>query len=426
MNKFIGGALSLAMVVGCAHKEVSTLENLPSQKPGIIYLKAGERSPAGAPQLEWSKGTLSFAITGAAPAGTVTSEVKVNQEMIWTETEFFTDTRSEYQEVVVAGTCSDFKCSAGAGKSDLWDAFYSATGEKKAAALDAAISGIGIVSAKNLVVKGYFKSKPRSWDEFTREINTAANRDVIKKSVATLVIENNRYENITKLGYGANSCQEVKRNCDLYITKLVQVPFQNSREVQKRRIVETKTFKVTVNSSGSLLLPDEKDSITLKVDQTGKVVDADSNGYNTYAIANQATDGQNVNVELKAVNRILRPLSNNMIRQESYVLVADKPTFILDVDPQMIPGKEDPNAQLVIDYTVQVCEYGWTGTCGFSSWKNAKMASMVINAARTIIPVDVPRKHKSQILYRVSRKNSIYFDSKGLNERETDEIKTAK
>ncbi|WP_413576731.1 hypothetical protein ACLVWU_01665 [Bdellovibrio sp. HCB290] len=425
MNRFFGSVLAFAAVVGCAHKDTTSFEVVPSQTSGV-YLKEGERAPASAPQIEWVRGSLSFNVTGAVPEGSVTQEVKVNQEMIWMETEYFTDTRSEEKDFVVPGTCSDFKCSAGAGKSELWDAFYSATGEKKAAALDQAISGIGIVSAKNLVAKGYFKSKPRSWDEFTREIQTAASGDVIKKSVATMVVENNRYENITKLGYGSNSCQEVKRTCDLYITKIVQVPFQNTREVPRRRIVETKTFNVTVNVSGSVLLPDEKDTLAIKVDQNGKVVDLESSGYNNYAIASESVTGQNVKVEVKAVSRILRPLSNNMIRQESYVLVAGKPTFILDIDPAMIPGKEDPNAQLVLDYTVEVCEYGWTGTCGWSEWKKSKMTSSVINAARTTIVTDVPRKHKSQIQYRVTRKNSIYFDSKGLNERETDEIKMPK
>ncbi|WP_413559614.1 hypothetical protein [Bdellovibrio sp. HCB209] len=418
-------ALTAVFAIGCSHKDVSKTEIVP-QNTGIVYLTASDRAPAGAPELKWTRGSAYVAVLGTSPEGTSTQEVKVNQEMIWTEAEFFTDYRSEYQETVVPGTCSDFQCSTGAGKSQLWDAFYSAPGDKKSAALDAAISGIGEVSAKALVAKGYFKSKPKSWSEFTREINTAADRGVIKKSVATMVVENNRYENITKLGYAGNSCQEVKRTCDLYITKLVQVPFQNSREVQKRRIVETRSFKVTLNISGSLLLPSEKDTVSVKIDETGKVVALDSQGYNNYAVASQAVNGQQVVVELKAINRVLRPLSNNMIRQESFVLVGDKPTFVLDIDPEMIPGKEDPNAQLVIDYTVQVCEYGWTGTCGFSSWKNAKMDSAVITAARTVIPVEVPRKHKAQILYRVARKNSIFFDSKGLNERESDEIKTAK
>ncbi|QLY25813.1 hypothetical protein [Bdellovibrio sp. KM01] len=427
MKLVFGSLLVAAMTaVGCAHTEVTTMENVPSNKPGIIYLKAGDRAPAGAPQLVWGRGTVNISVTGASPSGSATSEAKVNQEMIWTETEYFTDYRAEYQEVVVPGTCSDFQCTQSAGKSELWDAFYSASGDRKAAALDAAISGIGEVSAKNLVAKGYFKSKPRSWAEFSREINMAADRNVIKRSIATMVLENNRYENITKLGYAGNTCQEVKRSCDLVISKLVQVPFQNSRDIQKRRIVETRTFNVTVNVTGALLMQSEKDVITVKVDEMGKVVAVDGEGYNTYAMTNSSANGQNVVVDVKAVNRILRPLPNNLIRQESFVLVGDKPTFVLDVDPQFIPGGDDPNAQLVIDYTVQVCEYGWTGTCGFSSWKNLKMASAVITGARTTLQIEVPRKNKSQLLYRVTRKNSIFFDSKGLSERESDEVKAPK
>ncbi len=426
MKNLFGGLLVAAMAVGCAHNEITTMENVPSNKPGVIYLKPGERTPAGEPRVEWKNGSMSVAVSGKTPEGSSTQEVIVNQEMTWTETEYFQDYRSEYQEVRVPGTCSDFECSAGAGKSDLWDAFYSAPSDRKAAALDAAISGIGEVSAKNLVAKGYFKSKPRSWADFTREITTAADRNVIKRSVATMVLENNRYENITKLGYAGNTCKEIKRSCDLYISQLVQVPFQNSREISRSRILDKKAFNVTVNISGSLLLPSEQDIVSLKIDEFGKVASLDSNGYNNYALAAQAVNGNNVVISVKAINRILRPLSNNMILKESYVFVAEKPTLILDIDTQYIPGKEDPNAQLIVDYTVQACEYGWTGTCGFSEWKNLKQGSAIITAARTSITVDVPRKHKTQIKYRITRKNSLYFDGKGLNVRETDEIKTAK
>jgi hypothetical protein len=426
MKSFFGGLMVAAMAVGCAHTEVTTMENVPSAKPGVIYLKAGERTPAGAPQLVWGNGSVYISVTGASPSGSATSEAKVNQEMIWTETEYFTDYRAEYQEVVVPGTCPDFQCSTGAGKSELWDAFYAASGDRKAAALDAAISGIGEVSAKNLVAKGYFKSKPRSWAEFSREINMAADRAVIKRSVATMVLENNRYENITKLGYAGNTCQEIKRSCDLVISKLVQVPFQNSREIEKRKVVESRTFNVTVNVTGALLMQSEKDIITVKVNELGKVVAVDAQGYNTYDVSSWSANGQNVTVDVKATNRILRPLPNNLIRQESFILVDGKPTFILDVDPQFIPGKDDPNAQLVLDYTIQVCEYGWTGTCGFSSWKNLKMSSTVITGARTTLQIEVPRKNKAQIQYRVIRKNSVFFDGNGLSQRESDEVKAPK
>lgn len=413
--------LASVLVVGCTHSPVAQDDFKPVND--VIYLKPTDRNPAAAPDLRWVPGEITLQATSGG--GQITKTAQVEQVMSWTETETFTDTRMEYQEVRIDGNCSDFQCSSGTGKSALWDAYFSAPGEKKAAALNAAIQGIGVESAKALVAKGYFKSKPNSWTEFAKVIEKAADADVIKRSVATSVLTRYRYENIGNLGYDRGSCQETVRQCSLYVSRLEPVKFTNTREVKKYRVIQAKSFDVKITVKGSVLLPSERDVLTIKVDEEGKVVDVDVDGYNRYSVVYQRGAGQAVDVQLTADSRILRDLPGNIVRQDAYQLIGSQANFILDVDTQYIPGSEDPQAQLVVDYMVHTCEYGWTGLC-FGSWKNAKMGSVQIRSGRTIIPVDVPRKNKSEIAYTVSRKNSRYFNDQPTSSRVTQNVKMSR
>ncbi|MBO9665997.1 MAG: hypothetical protein J7501_04230, partial [Bdellovibrio sp.] len=259
-------------------------------------------------------------------------------------------------------------------------------------------------------------------------LKRAADAGVIKKSVATNVLTNYRYENISNLGYAQGTCKEVVRQCTVTISKLEPVTFRNSRIVEKRKILEenTKKFDVNIEVLGALLLPTEKDVVTLEINENGAVALQDSNGNNRYSIVAMDVQGKVINVQVKADSRVLRNLSNNVVRQDSYKLIGDKATFILDVDPAFVPGQEDPNSQLVIDYIVHVCEYGWTGTCGFSSWKSLKMDSATITTSRTILTIDVPKKNKSEIVYTITRKNSRFFNDKSTSSRSTENVKMPK
>ncbi|MFS4457766.1 hypothetical protein [Bdellovibrio sp. HCB2-146] len=422
--RFFGSVLVVTLALGCSHSPKNEAPALTPSYSSFSYLKKGDREPASAPQLLWRPGKASFTLSSASGSGKAT--VDVNQEMVWMDTEYFQDYRNEYREVVVPGYCSDFQCtSGGKAQSSLWDSYFSAPGNIKARALSNAIQGIGDASAEALVKRGYFRSKPKTWSEFSAEINRAANADVIKKSVATNVLGQYKYANIANLGYNAGSCREITTSCDTYISQLVQVPFTNSRQVERRRIENVKRFEVNVTFTDAVLMATESDTITLKIDENGRLIDIDTQGYNRYSLVNQSTDGKNINLQIKSDSRILRDLSNNVLRQDSYQLVSDEPTFVLDVDPAYIPGSDDPNAQLVVDYFVRTCEYGWTGFCG-PGWNKQAMASAPIKESRTVIRVSVPKKHKSDILYTISRRNSRFFNDKATSERSTSTVKMPK
>ncbi|MBO9665998.1 MAG: hypothetical protein J7501_04235, partial [Bdellovibrio sp.] len=168
--KAIGLILFGALALGCAHSDNQTSNDklptkIPHIHPGYVYLTKEDRAPAEAPVLKWRPATASLEVTSDAARGT--KQVEVNQEMIWKELEYYNDTRMEYQEIDVLGSCSDFVCSKASGQSAAWDKYFAAPRERKAAALNEAIQGIGEVSATNLVAKGYFRAKPNSWTEFS-------------------------------------------------------------------------------------------------------------------------------------------------------------------------------------------------------------------------------------------------------------------
>jgi hypothetical protein len=422
MKKIIGCALIAGLALGCSHapNKNALITETPSN---VVYIKKGDREPAGAPELIWRPATVTMQVTSQASNGS--GKANVNQEMIWTETEQFTDTRNEYREYEVPGQCSDFVCSAGSAKSALWDNYFAATKERKSAALAAAIQGIGGSSADALIAKRFFSSKPATWQAFANEINRAAQAGVIQKSVATGVLTTYKYENISNLGYARESCREVVSNCTVVISKLVSVPFTNTRQVPRSKVVQTKTLNVNVQVTGAVLMSTEVDKLSLKISENGTLVNIESSGYNRYSLVSQNFSGDTVSLVIKSDSRIMRDLPNSVIRQDSYQLVGGVATFVLDVDQQFVPNAEDPNSQLVVDYKIRTCEYGWTGLCG-PGWDTQAMASAPITSSRLVIPMNIPPKHKSDIQYTVVRKNSMFFNDRGTSERSTDNVKLPK
>lgn len=422
MNKMILAGI-LLFLAACASNTPSA--DMNANSPRVVYLNESDRNPASAPDLKWTSAEIRFDVRSSSEQKSY--QVEVQQVMSWPEQESFTNHRNEYQEIEVAYTCADLQCSSGTGTSALWNKYFSAPSHQKADTLANAIKGIGEVSAKALVKNRYFSSKPRNWSEFSAEINRAANAGVIKKSVATEVIYNYRIENAANLGYSSNSCREVKNTCTAWVSKLESVPFTDYRTVTKTRVVDNRRFDVDVDVKDAKLLSNEKDVIQFSINENGQVLSATSvSGFNRYDFKSNKDENGHILVEAKSIQRILRDLPGNVVQKDSFTLVGNQPTFVLDVDSTYIPGEEDPGAQLVADYKIQICEYGWTGTCGLSSWKDHKMGSIELKQARTLINVDVPPKHKAQIVYQITRRNSGFFSNRSISERDTDNISMPK
>lgn len=414
------GLLAGLVVLGCTHSDVQPNPG----KENVYYLKPGEREPAQAYDLVWHPAVFTLNVTRSSESFNASG--KITQEMVWKETVTEYENKWVEKEREVPGICSRAMCPQASGQSELWTAYFNAPKEKKADALAKAIEGIGDISAKALVEKGYFRTKPRSWEEFANEIDRAAGAGVIRKNVATMVVENHQAENINKLGYKMEACTIQKYSCDKTITERVLQRIPHPKTVEKRRIVQQRPVDATIKVNGAKLLSWEKDQLMIVIDEEGHA-SIDGSGFNRYQITKQSGFANNIYLDITADGRVLRDLPGNVVLRDSYEVIGGKATFSVELDPKyMVEAQNDPNAQFVIDYQVNVCEYGWSGTCGFSSWKKISATTAVLTSPRTTVTVDVPVKNKSYIAYRVSRQSSDFFNSKPTYERSTESIKMPK
>lgn len=419
-NSFLLLPILGAFTVSCASSPPSQNVAAPAGNgPNVIYLKEGDRVPAQSPTLAWVPTVVTLNVSGADSNANI--DVAVNQEMSWTERESFEDTRFEYREVEAPGTCYEYTCRGGTGKSELWNAFYSAPRAQKPAALARAIKGIGQPSAEALVNSGYFGSKPRSWQDFAAEIKRAGDRGVIQKSAATAVTSTYRAENLVNLGYAADSCSERAYACTVWVDRLMPVRFTNYRDVVRRKIVATRLYKVTALVSNARLLSTERETVSFRVDENGAVLESEvSSTYNRYAVVTTPAGTGNVRVALTGVQRFLRDLSANVVRKDSFETVNGTPTFTLDIDASFVPNQEDPNSQLVLDYKLMGCKT-ILGIC--RAHQTLKTESKPLSQSRTAFAVDIPDGLKTWIEYTVARRNSAYFNDKPTPSRETSTVR---
>ena len=348
----------------------------------------------------------------------------VNQELTWFDTETYQEKTTEEREVLADSTCYDTTCSAaGSGQSDLWNAYYKSDKATRVDALANAIKGIGKKSAQGLVAGKYFTSKPRSWNDFANEINRAADAGAIHKSTATQVLQTYRSDNITALGYGAGQCQEKARTCQTWIRKAFDVYVPAQRKVERKKISDSRQFAVDVQVVDPKLMSTEHDPVQFHITENGQVPEQVVMGsYNRYKVSSVLMGPRKTQVKLTSDQRFFRNLPQNVIRQDQFLKVGTTPTFILDVDPNDIPNNEDPNSQLVVDYTVKTCNLSWLGTCKWGAYQAVKVASAIITQQRTQISTDLPKGTKGWVEYAVSRRNSQFFNPEVVN-RTSDSIK---
>jgi hypothetical protein len=416
-----------ALLMACGHQPTTPVAAEKIYDPSI-WVQPGERGPAQAPTTMWQPAAISLLISDD---GVYSRDIKATQVMMWQERVAFTDTRYVDKEFSVASTCTRNVCSGPSATSPRWEAVFKGKKSDRAKALADAVQGFGPVSAEALINNGYFISKPKSWKEFSATVSRAADAGVIRQTEATKVLQTYQAENVESLGYKAGSCQAVQYACQKWVTRSVLENFTNYRTEERKQVISTKTFSLAVTVENTTFLPNEMDSLMVYVDEKGNVSHSANSSYNDYSITSVNKDnsdnsrGQQINVTLTA-RRIQIDLPNKVIRQDDYRIIGGKPTFTLDVDNSYLLKNVDPEAQLVLDYEVQDCKYGWTGTCGFSSWETLEKKQLVLTNDRTTIQPAVKNGYKSQILYSVSQKASRFYNDRPTAVRETDEIKTAR
>lgn len=187
--------------------------------------------------------------------------------------------------------CDDVGFNGKMGKG--LDAFYQAPKSEKAKALDDAVKGIGLESAKILIKRGYFgggRKKPANWAEFSEIIESATLENAELRNLSYEVLDKYGTENQENLGYYSRKYCRVER-----YPALVWEKFMNQREeryvenewrtVEQRDPFKTVSKEFTVQGTGGKLLKGESETITVNFDgMTYSLPTQGLSRYNTYTV----------------------------------------------------------------------------------------------------------------------------------------------
>ncbi|MCM2280558.1 MAG: hypothetical protein NDI61_01780 [Bdellovibrionaceae bacterium] len=416
---------ALGLVTGCSstptqpdgyHAGLTVYTPVP--EGNVTPLRPGDRTPAGTPRLFWAEQSKDIAV---GPAGGVTHfGMTIERVQQWEEQEAYTDTRWVTKTFWEPGVCSDWDCSQsqGGGSSPLWDAFYSATRDRKAKALADAIQGVGMASAEKLIAANVFHRKPRSWEAFKDAIRSAERAGYINKDIVYQVTVKYANENLVNLGYTQTSCRPYTYSCELLVEKSVQETFTNYRTVTRSSVVESfpRRFEVVVRDPK--LQPFEQDLIRVTAGREPSDVRVSADSYTRYS-QQMSVQSDVTRVELVGQERIKVGLPNAAVTRSSYQLRGNTPVFTVAVDPKYIPQAAG-NDQLVIHYRVRSCKTT-LGICGRKT--DSEQMVHPVTGTETNIEIKNVKGLKSWVIFSLSRKNSPWYNDSPLAERETDDVK---
>lgn len=425
-------ATPLILMLGCQSKapkmdSADFKANVPYVAPvKTVEFKESERKPAGEPDLRWVPATVNIQVR--RDTSVVNARAEVNQVLSWNEVIQVESIENRLKMIEKPGICEDLKCTEGGrGKSEAWNAFYSAPKDKKAHALAEAIKGIGKVSSEALVASPgrYFEKKPRDWDDFAREIRRAGDSGVITKAVVTQVLQTYKHENAAALGYAGGSCKIETRSCTLWVEVMVPEKVYVNQTVRREKIRDVRTFNVSAQVRLQRLLSTETDNLQVSINESGFATTSSVSGrYNSYSVTSSPVSENQTGITLVATARMMREMSSNAVRRDRFELVDGQPLFGIELDPEYLPNEEDPGSQLVLEYSLVTCKRVWTGNCAmFGSDKRIEFKkTVIVNQVKTGIPVSIPFDRRGWIVYSLSRFNSSFFSSSPSSERATDAL----
>jgi hypothetical protein len=410
--------------IGCSHGAKNYADITAYEEPtSYKYLGPNDRAPAGEPTLAWEPHRYNF--TASARGGSLKYDAKIEQIMTWKQIEPEKRTRQVLRDQWVWENCYDYQCTGdGGGQSPAWDAFYSAKKDQKAQKLADAISGLN-KDAKELVDRGYFHSKPRSWNAFRDEIRRAEKAGIISKQVASEILVNHRQENFVNLGYAPDSCGTVTYRCEVYKSVLVDEDYIENVEKTYTKVNDVVHRQIEVNVANPRLQSFEKEQIRVTVGKEQNEVRIDSD-LTVYDKA-MSHEGATTRIQLSGRDRVKVDLPSEAYRAGAKLLKAGptKAQFSFNVDPKYVPGAQDPNDQLVVRYQVLSCERTWLKpVCGLLKMdKEGPIQYAKISSSNPTIDIDVPKNHTLLVKFSIGRRNSVWYNDHFLPEQKTDKLK---
>jgi len=409
-------------IFGCSHgaKQYTgvTVYEMPKS---YTYLGPNDRTPASEPTLTWQP--FSSAINVGPNGGQVTVDAKIEQIMTWTEMVKENHPVQVQQWQHHADNCYDYQCSGDGGSSPLWDAFYSAPQKDKGAKLADAISGLN-KDAPELVNRGYFSKKPRSWAAFRDEVRRAEKNGVISEQVASEILVNHRQENFVNLGYAADSCGTVVYRCEKW--EQVLVPQDNWVDVAKTqsKVNDVVHRNIEVNIVNPKLQSFETEQIRLTVgkDDNDVHVDSELTVYDKHMTIN----GSTTRIELSGRERVKIDLPSAAFRGGQKLVKAGsgRAQFSFQVDTKYLGANNEPNDQLIVRYQVLSCKRGWTGMCSLvKGWDQGPIQFAKISSGNPTMDVSLPDGSNGLVKFQIGRKNSVWYNDRFLPEQQTDKLK---
>jgi hypothetical protein len=425
MKRFSLVLLALALGACASVTKTQSMIGDSAFAPNVRQLQAGERFPSSAdPTPRWNPGVFNMNVN----AGVVSiNQVQDYDAMIPRPSTCF---RDDFK--LQAMTYDDYSCatSGSAGKSLLWDEFYSTPKAGKAEALNKAILGVGKKTSQPLVDGGYFNRKPRSWNEFKAAIQRADADGAIPKGLATEILINNREGNMANLGYdGATACTVVSKTDTVPVLVSVSYPCTVQEPGVLTRTLQTITQNVTMNVHGSVLQPFEQDQVSVALSFDGRniaVNDPQAGPFNSYTVASR-TDGGNTIVDFQEAKRNLVSLPSDIVRSVSLDPLGSGLADLaiqLDLNRYASSGPAD---QVLMTYSVSACDIikDWLhplgNTCAVlgNPWKKGALVEGVPLAAVNHFRINAPNNQKVKVTYQIYRRNSKFFNSQPLSEQTT-------
>ncbi len=299
-------------------------------------------------------------------------------------------------------------CSGGAGKSEAWDAYFSAKKAAKADRLAAAIKGIGKSSAQSLIDAGYFSSKPRSWQEFSSTITRASQEGVISAQVASMVLSKFGSDNRETLGYSGSACQTKTVVENVWVSNAYYKQ-KTCTDVQEN-VIDIKNVDFQINVANAVLLPQEREEINLTLTADPQDVRVSDGYYNRYTATAEEVGHDTTVININGIARKLVNLPSQALQATKLDYVASERVakLTLDVDPRFLAN--DGSGALVVDYVLWTCKINWLGTCILSLGEKAAPVTVTLNDVHTVVDVPVPTGHKAQVVVSLRKENSKYYN----------------
>ncbi len=381
----------------------------------LIYANAN----AQAPTVAWETQSKTILVTPQSAGLTQSFTMEIPQVMRWVER--VEKIRMEPRTFEEIGICEGLQCSEnGSGKSPAWDRYFSAPKAEKPQALDAAIKGVGPVSAQALIATGYFTAKPRSWSAFVGEIDRAANKHVITNSVRYDVAVKYRAENAENLGYQQSSCTTYTYQCMRVVTRDVPVPYYFEEPRSKTLQTYVRYFAVTaVNPKIQYF---ENDTVTVTAGQELSNVQVSAGPFTQY-VFKMNHEGNLTNILLTGTTRNFVRLPGEVVQGAFVVKSGTGVALNVTVDGRYLPAQQGAD-RLQVNYVVETCPLNFLGGCGFHPWKVVDQGESVLNAANALISLKgVEYKDKVRVRYSLARRGSSWYDGSNTAERTTPEFK---